>query len=73
MPKVVVIEGRGKNLTLMSEFSLQYSVSENESVLSNASIGKVIVNAPFALVDLVSIIIYIVLGGVIYSFIIGHT
>jgi len=54
LPQVVVIEAGEENSTLVSEFSLQYSVSENGLMLSNNSIGEVIVDAPFENLNLVS-------------------
>ena len=47
LPEVVVIETTGVNSTLASEFTVKYRLSQSNLVLSNSSVGQVVLNAPF--------------------------
>ena len=47
LPEVVVIETTGVNSTLASEFTVKYRLSQSNLVLSNSSVGQLVLNAPF--------------------------
>ena len=47
VPQVVIVDGGMANTTLVSEFSLQYSLAEARALTSNSSLGRVTANVPF--------------------------
>lgn len=47
-PEVVVIDSGENNSKLISEFSLKYTLSGGDTILSHGNIGQVNINAPFS-------------------------